>query len=295
MACRRCCRRWSGGQVVLDSDEDGLTDEEELALGTDTNDPDTDDDGISDFEEVQGGTDPLDPDDPPPVDLPTAIMALSPIGYWKLNEPTGLPQDYSGNDRHIVSFGGTMNSVAGPDGANYARRISSQQECREVDRDIWSPATSGILTVFMCVNLSGRNGSLNFTLGKWGATGFEWAAGIKTDGALAVTRYNISGADVGELTSTTTPASANNVWHVCSWVVNPAAAAASLFHNGVKLATNTPSGVMNTNGPLPLTVLGGHVAQRMIGAGGHAAVFAGELSDTDIAGLHAAAVVDGWY
>ena len=46
-----------------DSDDDGLTDGEEVALGTDPFDPDTDDDGLSDGQEVEVyGTDPLDPD-----------------------------------------------------------------------------------------------------------------------------------------------------------------------------------------------------------------------------------------
>ncbi|MDD5072091.1 MAG: hypothetical protein PHQ42_05170 [Patescibacteria group bacterium] len=47
----------------IDSDQDGLSDEEELALGTDPNNVDTDGDGLSDYEEVRiYKTDPLNPD-----------------------------------------------------------------------------------------------------------------------------------------------------------------------------------------------------------------------------------------
>ena len=46
----------------VDGDGDGLTDAEELARGTDPDDPDTDDDGLPDGDEVARGTDPLDPD-----------------------------------------------------------------------------------------------------------------------------------------------------------------------------------------------------------------------------------------
>ncbi|TET90192.1 MAG: PKD domain-containing protein [Methanomassiliicoccales archaeon] len=49
--------------TARDSDQDGLTDDEEEALGTDPNDPDTDNDGLSDLYEVgESGTDPTNPD-----------------------------------------------------------------------------------------------------------------------------------------------------------------------------------------------------------------------------------------
>lgn len=49
--------------VVLDTDQDGLTDEEELLLGTDANNIDTDGDGLFDREEVRVyKTNPLLPD-----------------------------------------------------------------------------------------------------------------------------------------------------------------------------------------------------------------------------------------
>lgn len=55
--------KYRAGGGATDSDGDGLTDAEELALGTDPNNPDTDGDGLTDFEEVRVyGTDPLNPD-----------------------------------------------------------------------------------------------------------------------------------------------------------------------------------------------------------------------------------------
>jgi acetyl esterase/lipase len=47
---------------VLDTDGDGLSDDEELTYGTNATLFDTDDDGLSDGEEVDCGSDPLDPD-----------------------------------------------------------------------------------------------------------------------------------------------------------------------------------------------------------------------------------------
>lgn len=54
------------GPETVDSDFDGLTNEEEAQLcggtGSDPNDSDTDDDGLSDYEEVQAGTNPCEKD-----------------------------------------------------------------------------------------------------------------------------------------------------------------------------------------------------------------------------------------
>jgi len=51
------------GDTDIDSDGDGLTDEAEIALGTNPNNPDTDGDGLTDGQEVNDyHTDPLNPD-----------------------------------------------------------------------------------------------------------------------------------------------------------------------------------------------------------------------------------------
>ncbi|MEA3398327.1 MAG: hypothetical protein U9R06_01125 [Patescibacteria group bacterium] len=48
---------------IIDTDEDGLSDSEEMQLGTNVNDADTDNDGLFDLEEVKTyKTDPLNPD-----------------------------------------------------------------------------------------------------------------------------------------------------------------------------------------------------------------------------------------
>ena len=72
-----------------DDDGDGLTDSEELSLGTNPVDADTDDDGYGDGFEVTWGTDPLDPDDHPRerggngecggVPGPAAMLALAAV------------------------------------------------------------------------------------------------------------------------------------------------------------------------------------------------------------------------
>lgn len=71
-ACDTATVTLTVGDGPVDSDGDGLTDEEEILIGTDPNDKDTDDDGLDDGVEVAGGdpktydegtdTDPLDGD-----------------------------------------------------------------------------------------------------------------------------------------------------------------------------------------------------------------------------------------
>jgi hypothetical protein len=60
-----------------DPDHDGLTNAQELALGTNPINPDTDGDGFSDGHEVGIGTNPLDPNSVPDIRLPAATVALS--------------------------------------------------------------------------------------------------------------------------------------------------------------------------------------------------------------------------
>ena len=49
----------------MDSDQDGLTDAEEVGLGTDPDNADSDDDGFTDGDEVAQGADPLAEEDHP--------------------------------------------------------------------------------------------------------------------------------------------------------------------------------------------------------------------------------------
>ena len=75
--------------VAVDSDGDGLTDDEESKIGTDPRLPDTDKDGLGDKEEAQVyGTDPLDPDtdDDNYLDGQEVAAGFNPNGDGKLFE-----------------------------------------------------------------------------------------------------------------------------------------------------------------------------------------------------------------
>ena len=66
-----------------DSDDDRLTDSEEVELGTDPNDSDSDDDGISDGREIEDGTDPLKAE-ATEEDKASCSTATTPSGLWPM-------------------------------------------------------------------------------------------------------------------------------------------------------------------------------------------------------------------
>ncbi len=82
-----------------DADQDGLSNRQEAALGTDPRNPDTDQDGATDWQEFQEGTDPLDSGDNVPVADAGPDQTRNPGVTVKLNgsnswDPNGDPLSY---------------------------------------------------------------------------------------------------------------------------------------------------------------------------------------------------------
>lgn len=94
-----------------DSDGDGLSDVEELALGTDPLRPDTDGDGFSDGDEVAAGSDPLDANSVP------QTVDTSLVGWYSFDTGTTALADSSGNGHHgSCTSGGGCPAHVGTDG-----------------------------------------------------------------------------------------------------------------------------------------------------------------------------------
>jgi YD repeat-containing protein len=89
---------------AIDSDGDGLTDEEERRLGTDPFNPDTDGDGYPDGLEVALGSDPLDPSSIPDIRPPAIFIGPvldienSPIAI----QPAGRPVQPEKGERYVA-------------------------------------------------------------------------------------------------------------------------------------------------------------------------------------------------
>ncbi len=85
--------------MPFDSDEDGLMDDEELALGLDPENADSDGDSFDDLREIEVGTDPANPDDHPylggwPMDA--CADSVQPTG----NEKGDIVEDFEAMDQY---------------------------------------------------------------------------------------------------------------------------------------------------------------------------------------------------
>jgi uncharacterized protein YkwD len=79
-------------EPIVDTDNDGLSDEDEARLGTDPTKPDTDGDGSDDGDELVAGTDPTDASStpaPPTTGVPGAIID-DPAGSYDPNVPIDI-------------------------------------------------------------------------------------------------------------------------------------------------------------------------------------------------------------
>jgi hypothetical protein len=126
--------------LLIDSDGDGLADEEEIRLGTNPFDPDTDHDGYPDGLEVSLGSDPLDPN---------SIPDIRPPGYFAgpvidvMNSAIFVMQ--AGNsplpakgENHVTQQSSSRNSSFFEMVGHFVRSLRSARSLFE-----WHPASSG--------------------------------------------------------------------------------------------------------------------------------------------------------
>lgn len=107
---------FSGKDIFQDSDQDGLTNEEERLYGTDPQKADTDNDGYSDGAEVRSGYDPLKPS---PGDK--ILPREKPVVTSPKNDSQGSSPSSSVSTEETMPGG-----VGGSDGDNLTQQVSQQ-------------------------------------------------------------------------------------------------------------------------------------------------------------------------
>ena len=227
--------------------------------------------------------------------LSAAITALSPVGYWKLNEKGGsVASDYSGNNRPGAYVGGyELNADNG-----YVDLNGGYVEIPDAD-DFSIPTGNGVTVFALLSPREAQSTSRRFIISKGvGPADYEWHFEIFGD-TRQIGADALSGQGV-----VTGRWSADHVvttgWQaVCAAIPNgPRDADVPLYRNsGNKLSsmmTGTTAVFYPYNGPATVRIGGRQDYGSGVDASfAHVAIFPGVLTGTQVGALMAAARADG--
>jgi hypothetical protein len=238
---------------------------------------------------------------PPTLELPTAILALSPLGYWKLDETSGTTAtDSSGNARDGTYTGTvTLADTSGADGGDYPTFGGGYVTIP--DDNVWSANNASGLTVFALVSPTGLTGSARkFIISKGQGSAYEWE----------LTHSNTDSNRVFWITYAPAGTALTNISHAglttgfqsyTARTQSPTQAGPTgMYRNGVGLTPTVGSNFAGTytNNAAPL-VIGQRgdlpSGQGFAGAIAHVAVFAGYMDPADVTDINDAASADGWF
>jgi hypothetical protein len=236
--------------------------------------------------------------------LSAAILALSPVGYWKLNDTSGTTAaDSSGNSRNGASSGSyTLEGNAGPDDDYTDWGNGAASTSIVSDNNAFSANTAGGLTIFALINPDSVAGTTNKNIiTKGQGSAFEWAFSICAGvaGRLTMIAWNLAGSTVRRIdvdsivttgwqavaARTESPTTTCNMW---------------LFRNGSDvggtLATSGATPYANGTSPVYIAYRGDSPANQYWQGGlAHVAIFAGQLTDGQILSMMTAADNEGWF
>lgn len=227
-------------------------------------------------------------------EVATAILALNPIGYWKLDETSGSTAfDSSGFGRDGVYNGPTLGGQLGPDGVGYATFDGSNDRVQIADIDEWTLTNDGITIVAM---VRPTAGSERAVMAKAGPGQNEYAYEASSDDFRGIV-WQFNGSEFQSCFASVFPTI--NEWNIATWSPPDLVpgAAIPLRLNGSNLSITNNSGVGSvTNGTQPLYIGArqGHADRYFQGALAHVAFFVPKLTPTQIATIESAAISEGW-
>ena len=230
--------------------------------------------------------------------LSGAILPLNPVGYWKLDETSGTAAlDYSGNGRDGV-YKGTY--TLGVDGfASFA----AGGYVSVPDNDAWSLAGSTGLSIFALSKPTTAPSTVwQHFVSKGTAPGSaEWNFSLIKDARkLEMNVSDAAATVVGVKSESSLNVVVQAQWNAVAAALPAYVAKVSypvLYHNSGTPCASVDSGtggVVITNGTGPLQIAARWGSASLIGQMAHVAVFSGQLSDEQVAGLMAAAASEGF-
>jgi len=234
---------------------------------------------------------------PPATDLETAILALNPVGYWKLNELAGTTAiDYSGNARDgIYTNTPALGGQAGPDGDDYAVFNGTDEYVNIADDPDWSLGVNG-MTVVAMVHPSAAGGE-RAVLAKAGPVSQNEYAFEASDDELRAIVWNPNGSEYDSCFASVFPDA--SAWNCMIWKVPDLFPGTAIVFrlNGTNLTiTNNGGAGLPGDTTSDLRIAGrGHNDRYFPGALAHVALFAYGLSTAQMQSIENAAAADGWF
>ncbi len=224
--------------------------------------------------------------------LSAAVMALSPLGYWKLDETSGTTAtDSSGNARHGAYVGSVVLNVAGSGFPDFPKSPSSYVEVPD-DAAFSLDAAPGI-TVFALTYLTTLDTSPRSITRKGNASGnYEHNFLKTTTNVTQWSTWNTAGTPLNFRIGAA--AMSISTWHAAVGSITDGAGTGG---TGITLYVDsgTPtsgsvggSGAGYANGTAPL-----RIGETWAGSLGHVAIFPGVLTAGQVSGLIDAARTEG--
>ena len=234
-------------------------------------------------------------------DLPTVIMALGPVGYWKLDDSGSTFVDSSGNALDGTGTAVTDRGQAGPDGADYALFVTASDSVVNIPNPgaNFSLPTGPGLSVVALIRPTALTGSLQLVSRGYQTpyTEGEWAVQIGVSGTPIDAKK--TNANLSSVRSTTTSAmQAVGEWRllIVTFEDGTTTGPIKVYANGGEITS------LNTTGSGASVALAGGLriggrpdaSLSYDGAMAHVAIIPGVLDAAAIAALASAASVDGW-
>jgi hypothetical protein len=235
--------------------------------------------------------------------LPSAIMALSPLGYWKLNDttPGSTAVDSSGNGRN-GSYGGTAGSsyvfrdITGPDGDQYVKFNGGGVAI--ADNNVWSASTAPGISIF-CLARPTNTTSRRFLVTKGNTSNYEWSLEIENSGQCHWAILTSAGGYRSWYT-TSNGVIMNSAWNAVFARAPGITQDADLdiYVNSTSETSSSAVGGSSSasagNGTASVVIadIQSGLANEFLGHMAHVAIFAGEIDPTT---LMTAADADGWF
>lgn len=239
--------------------------------------------------------------------LPGAIKSNNPLGYWRLDEASGTLADSSGNNRTgtTAGTGQIYQGAPGGDGRYYMDMGNgSGGLIGMTDINAWSLDNASGLTIWVLCKPDSVAGTTAYNLITKGTTAqFEWGVTFNNGTAARLQCQAWTPAGLAIMSARGSGDTMTATWQaVCVAFPTPSTNAAIPLYrnNNTDITVNLNPGTANTytNNGAQLSIgwrSDNPAGQYWQGGVAHCAVFAGQLSTTQIGRMMNAADADGWF